>query len=48
MIQLSHVTYTYPNQTAPVLADFSTLIQPGEFVLVVAPSGAGNSTFRRS
>ena len=48
MIQLNHVTYTYPNQTAPALADFSALIQPGEFVLVVGPSGAGKSTFLRS
>ena len=48
MIQLTHVTYTYPNQTAPALADFSAAIQPGEFVLVVGPSGAGKSTFLRS
>ena len=48
MIQLNHVTYTYPNQTAPALADFSAVIQPGEFVLVVGPSGAGKSTFLRS
>ena len=48
MIQLTHVTYTYPNQPAPALADFSAVIQPGEFVLVVGPSGAGKSTFLRS
>ena len=48
MIQLTHVTYTYPEQTTPALADFSTAIQPGEFVLVVGPSGAGKSTFLRS
>ncbi len=48
MIQLSHVTYTYPEQITPALADFSTTIQPGEFVLVVGPSGAGKSTFLRS
>ena len=48
LIQLTHVTYTYPNQTAPALADFSAVIQPGEFVLVVGPSGAGKSTFLRS
>ena len=47
MIQLSHVTYTYPDQPAPALADFSTAIHPGEFVLVVGPSGAGKSTFLR-
>ena len=48
MIQLTHVTYTYPNQPTPTLADFSAVIQPGEFVLVVGPSGAGKSTFLRS
>lgn len=48
MIQLSHVTYTYPDQASPALADFSVAIRPGEFVLVVGPSGAGKSTFLRS
>jgi energy-coupling factor transport system ATP-binding protein len=48
LIQLTHVTYTYPDQTTPALADFSATIQPGEFVLVVGPSGAGKSTFLRS
>ena len=48
MIQLNHVTYTYPDQATPALADFSAAIQPGEFVLVVGPSGAGKSTFLRS
>lgn len=48
MIELSHVTYTYPDQPTPALADFSVAIRPGEFVLVVGPSGAGKSTFLRS
>ena len=47
MIELSHVTYTYPDQAAPALADFSAAIRPGEFVLVVGPSGSGKSTFLR-
>ncbi|MDQ1301539.1 MAG: energy-coupling factor transport system ATP-binding protein [Chloroflexota bacterium] len=47
MIELSHVTYTYPDQAGPALADFSVAIRPGEFVLVVGPSGAGKSTFLR-
>lgn len=47
MIELSHVTYFYPDQTAPALADFSAAIRPGEFVLVVGPSGSGKSTFLR-
>jgi energy-coupling factor transport system ATP-binding protein len=47
LIELSHVTYTYPDQAAPALADFSAVIRPGEFVLVVGPSGSGKSTFLR-
>jgi energy-coupling factor transport system ATP-binding protein len=48
VIELSHVTYTYPDQPAPALADFSVSLAAGEFVLVVGPSGAGKSTFLRS
>ncbi len=48
MIELSHVTYTYPDQVTPALADFSVALRRGEFVLVVGPSGAGKSTFLRS
>ncbi len=47
MIELSHITYTYPDQAAPALADFSVALRQGEFVLVVGPSGAGKSTFLR-
>ncbi|MGC8782103.1 MAG: ABC transporter ATP-binding protein, partial [Anaerolineae bacterium] len=47
VIELSHVTYTYPEQSAPALADFSVALRAGEFVLVVGPSGAGKSTFLR-
>lgn len=48
MITLSHVTYTYPDQARPALADFSVELHTGEFLLVVGPSGAGKSTFLRS
>ncbi|HEX9118682.1 MAG TPA: ATP-binding cassette domain-containing protein [Anaerolineae bacterium] len=48
LIQLEHVTYSYPEQDSPAIADLSALVQPGEFVLVVGPSGAGKSTFLRS
>ncbi len=47
MIELSRVTYTYPDQAAPALADLSAIVRSGEFVLVVGPSGAGKSTFLR-
>ncbi len=48
MIELSHISYTYPDRSAPALVDFSLTIRPGEFVLVVGPSGSGKSTFLRS
>lgn len=47
MIELSHVTYYYPEQALPALADFSVTLRPGELLLVVGPSGAGKSTFLR-
>jgi energy-coupling factor transport system ATP-binding protein len=47
LIELSHITYTYPDQDAPALADFTATLHPGEFVLVVGPSGSGKSTFLR-
>ncbi len=48
MIRLDHVTYSYPSQAVPALADLSVTIQAGEFVLVVGPSGSGKSTFLRA
>jgi energy-coupling factor transporter ATP-binding protein EcfA2 len=47
MIEIEHLTYTYPNAFAPVLADLTLHIAEGEFVLVAGPSGAGKSTLLR-
>ena len=47
MIELDHVTYTYPGATQPAVQHASLTIGAGEFVLVCGPSGAGKSTLLR-
>ena len=47
MINLDHLTYTYPGNSHPALTDVNLHIAEGEFALVVGPSGAGKSTLLR-
>lgn len=44
MINLSHLTYTYPLTDQPVLKDVSFMVEEGEFVSVIGPDGSGRST----
>jgi NHLM bacteriocin system ABC transporter ATP-binding protein len=46
-IELSGITFRYPNTEAPVLRDLSFSIEPGQFVAFVGPSGSGKSTVLR-
>ncbi len=45
MIRFDHMTVTYSEQSSPVLRDVDLLVEEGELVLVVGPTGAGKSTF---
>ena len=47
-VQFSHVTFTYPNATNPVLTDISFEVQPGQTVAIVGTTGAGKTTLTKS
>lgn len=43
-VNIISLNKTYPNQSAPVLKDFSLSIKDGEMVALLGPSGMGKST----
>ncbi len=43
-LQFDAVTFQYPGQTAPALADVSLTLAPGQTLGVVGPTGSGKST----
>lgn len=46
-IDISHLTFRYRRDGAPVLDDISLTIRPGQLVALVGPSGCGKSTLLR-
>lgn len=46
-VEISHVTFRYSEEMAPVLDDFSLKINPGEYLAVVGKTGCGKSTLLR-
>ncbi|MCA8902149.1 MAG: ATP-binding cassette domain-containing protein, partial [Hyphomonas sp.] len=46
-LTFDHVTFAYDGLGASALKDFSLNVQPGEFVALVGPSGAGKTTVFR-
>ena len=43
-VNIISLNKTYPNQSAPVLKDFSLSINAGEMIALLGPSGSGKST----
>ncbi len=46
-IEVSHLSFKYPDSDIKVLKDISVKIKPGQYVAIVGESGCGKSTFLR-
>ena len=47
LASIQNLTFTYPEQDAPVLHDVSISLRPGDFAVLAGPSGCGKSTLLR-
>jgi energy-coupling factor transport system ATP-binding protein len=48
LLELDHVTYTYPGASVPALRDVTVQIAVGELVVLAGASGSGKSTLLRA
>lgn len=48
IIEVSNLSYTYPDSSTPSLVDVNFKAEPGEFILITGPSGCGKTTFCRA
>lgn len=48
IIDIEHLTYTYPGGETPAVQDLGLQVEEGEFVLLAGESGAGKSTLLRA
>ncbi|MEK5232615.1 energy-coupling factor transporter ATPase [Lysinibacillus sp. FSL K6-0232] len=47
LVKIDNVSFTYPNETSPVLKNIHVTIQQGEFIVLIGQSGCGKSTLLR-
>lgn len=47
IFQIERLTFTYPEQRDPALADLDLTVRQGEFLVLCGPSGCGKSTLLR-
>ena len=47
LFKIQNLTFTYPEQDAPVLRDVSISLKQGDFAVLAGPSGCGKSTMLR-
>ncbi len=48
VLEIEHLTYSYPGAPKPALSDVSLSLQPGEFCLLAGLSASGKSTLLRA
>ncbi len=44
---MDHLSYCYPHQLQPALADANLAVRKGDFVAIVGPNGSGKSTLMK-
>ncbi|KRM08812.1 ABC transporter ATP-binding protein [Lentilactobacillus farraginis] len=44
LINVTHLTFTYPHASAPTLRDINLKIYPGDFLVIAGASGSGKTT----
>src|SRR5438132_1088491 len=48
LIELSHISLTYPNAAAPALHDLTLHVEEGATLSILGPSGCGKTTVLRA